>query len=169
MKFLPTQVFAGALLLALVAGCSACGNDEKTCSNAAGSSAPGCPAGSSAAEAAPRCFADRARELAEKLGRAFVRNDAKGFLALLPERMRGEFDEKAFHQARRKLVSAMGEASGWEYAATLRHPLLQVQLWKIAFGKEASDHSGTITQEAIFQVMIGEVDGRAEVVSFGFL
>jgi len=160
MKFLLTQVFAGALLLALAAGCSACGSDEKTCPVAAGSSA---------AKAAPRSFADRARALAEKLCRAFVRNDAKGFLALLPERMRGEFDEKAFHQARRKLITAMGEASGWEYAATLRHPLLQVQLWKIAFAKEASDHSGTITQEALFQVMIGEVDGRAEVVSFGFL
>lgn len=162
MNYLPIRGVAGALLLAFLAGCAACGTDDKMCQNPA-------PERAGADCAAPDDFACRARKLAEKLCRAFVRDDASGFLALLPENLRKEFHEEAFRKARQKLVSALGEASGWEYAATLRHPLLQVQLWKIAFCKNASDGTGTIVQEALFQVMIGEIDGKPQVVSFGFL
>lgn len=162
MNFLPIRGVAGALLLASLAGCAACGTDDKPCQ-------PPAPEHPGADCAAPDGFACRARTLAEKLCRAFVRDDADGFRALLPENLRKEFHEEAFRTARRKLVSALGEASGWEYAATLRHPLLNVQLWKIAFCKTASDGTEKITQEALFQVMIGEIDGKPQVVSFGFL
>lgn len=166
MNFLPIRGVAGALLLASFAGCAACGTDDKQCPNPAAEAAPK-QAGTDCA--APDDFACRARNLAEKLCRAFARDDASGFLALLPENLRKEFHEEAFRKARKKLVDALGEASGWQYVTTLRHPLLQVQLWKIAFGKPASDGSGPIVQEAVFQVVIGEVDGKPQVVSFGFL
>ena len=116
----------------------------------------------------PGSFEVQARALGEKMCAAFQNDDCARFVALLPAAMRRDFDEEAFRRARAKLTGALGEAAGFTFLGTLTHPLLAIQLWKVAFVKEASD-GAAVTQEALLQISIGRVDDHPQVVSFGFL
>ena len=86
----------------------------------------------------------------------------------LPEDMRKDFDEKKFMEAHKMMTDAMGEIVSADFLTDLKHPLLSIRLWKIGFKKISKD-AGEITQQAVFQVSIGEVDKKAQVVSFGFI
>ena len=113
-------------------------------------------------------FEAEATKLASTLAHAFKNGDAKAFVAALPEDMRKDFDEKKFMEAHKMMTDAMGEIVSADFLTDLKHPLLSIRLWKIGFKKISKD-AGEITQQAVFQVSIGEVDKKAEVVSFGFI
>ena len=66
------------------------------------------------------------------------------------------------------MTEAMGEVVSADFVTDLKHPLLSIKLWKLGFKKISKD-SGEITQQALFQVAIGEVDKKVQVVSFGFI
>jgi translation initiation factor IF-2 len=113
-------------------------------------------------------FEAEATKLASTLAHAFKNGDAKAFVAALPEDMRKDFDEKKFMEAHKMMTDAMGEIVSADFLTDLKHPLLSIRLWKIGFKKISKD-VGEITQQAVFQVSIGEVDKKAQVVSFGFI
>ena len=113
-------------------------------------------------------FEAQASALAATLAHAFKDGDAKAFIAALPENMRKEFDEKKFLEAHKMLTDAMGEVVSADFVTDLKHPLLSIRLWKIGF-KKITEDSGEIIQQVLFQVSIGEVDKKAQVVSFGFI
>ena len=113
-------------------------------------------------------FEAEATKLASTLAHAFKNGDAKAFVAALPEDMRKDFDEKKFMEAHKMMTDAMGEIVSADFLTDLKHPLLSIRLWKIGFKKISKD-AGEITQQAVFQVSIGEVDKKAQVVSFGFI
>ena len=113
-------------------------------------------------------FEAESTKLASTLAHAFKNGDAKAFLGALPENLRKEFDEKKFLEAHKMMTEAMGEVVSADYVTDLKHPMLSIRLWKIGF-KKISETAGEITQQALFQVSIGEVDKKAQVVSFGFI
>lgn len=113
-------------------------------------------------------FEAEAGKLASTLAHAFKKGDAKAFIAALPENLRKDFDEKKFMAAHKMMTEAMGEVVSADFVTDLKHPLLSIQVWKIGFKKTSKD-SGELIQQALFQVTIGEVDKKAQVVSFGFI
>lgn len=113
-------------------------------------------------------FEKEATQLASKLAHAFKNGNAKEFVAALPENMRKEFNEKKFLEAHKMMTEAMGEVVSADFVTDLKHPVLSIKLWKIGFKKTGKD-SGELIQQALFQVTIGEVDKKAQVVSFGFI
>jgi hypothetical protein len=113
-------------------------------------------------------FEAEASKLASTMAHAFKNGDAKAFMAALPENLRKNFDEKKFLEAHKLLTDAMGEVVSADFVTDLKHPLLSIRVWKIGFKKISKD-AGEITQQVLFQVAIGEVDKKAQVVSFGFL
>ncbi len=113
-------------------------------------------------------FEAQSSKLAATLAHAFKNGDAKAFVAALPENLRKNFDEKKFLEAHKMLTDAMGEVVSADFVTDLKHPLLSIRLWKIGFKKINKD-AGEITQQILFQVAIGEVDKKAQVVSFGFI
>lgn len=113
-------------------------------------------------------FEAEAAKLASTLAHAFKNGDAKAFVHALPENLRKEFNEKKFLEAHKMMTDAMGEVVSADFVTDLKHPLLSIKLWKLGFKKTSKD-SGEITQQALFQVAIGEVDKKAQVVSFGFI
>jgi hypothetical protein len=113
-------------------------------------------------------FEAESSKLASTLAHAFKNGDAKAFVAALPENLRKNFDEKKFLEAHKLLTDAMGEVVSADFVTDLKHPLLSIRLWKIGFKKISKD-AGEITQQVLFQVSIGEVDKKAQVVSFGFI
>ena len=113
-------------------------------------------------------FEAESSKLAATLAHAFKNGDAKAFVAALPENLRKNFDEKKFMEAHKMLTDAMGEVVSADFVTDLKHPMLSIRLWKIGFKKISKD-AGEITQQVLFQVSIGEVDKKAQVVSFGFI
>ncbi len=113
-------------------------------------------------------FEAESTKLASTLANAFKNGDAKAFVHALPEDMRKDFDEKKFLEAHKMMTDAMGEAFSAEFVTDLKHPVLSIKLWKIGF-KKTGKESGELVQQALFQVTIGEVDKKAQVVSFGFI
>ena len=113
-------------------------------------------------------FENESSKLASTLAHAFKNGDAKAFVAALPENLRKNFDEKKFLEAHKLLTDAMGEVVSADFVTDLKHPMLSIRLWKIGFKKISKD-AGEITQQVLFQVSIGEVDKKAQVVSFGFI
>ena len=113
-------------------------------------------------------FEAEASKLAATLAHAFKNGEAKAFVAALPENLRKNFDEKKFLEAHKMLTDAMGEVVSADFVTDLKHPLLSIRLWKIGFKKIDKD-SGELIQQVLFQVTIGEVDKKAQVVSFGFI
>ena len=113
-------------------------------------------------------FEAASTKLASTLAHAFKNGDAKAFVGALPENLRKDFDEKKFLEAHKLLTDAMGEVVSADYVTDLKHPMLSIRVWKLGFKKISKD-VGEITQQALFQVSIGEVDKKAQVVSFGFI
>ena len=113
-------------------------------------------------------FEAESSKLASTLAHAFKDGNAKAFVSALPENLRKDFDEKKFLEAHKMLTEAMGEVVSADYVTDLKHPILSIRLWKLGFKKISKD-VGEITQQALFQVSIGEVDKKAQVVSFGFI
>ena len=113
-------------------------------------------------------FEAESTKLASTLAHAFKNGDAKAFVHALPENLRKDFNEKKFLEAHKMMTDAMGEVVSADFVTDLKHPVLSIKLWKIGFKKVSKD-MGELTQQALFQVTIGEVDKKAQVVSFGFL
>lgn len=113
-------------------------------------------------------FEKESTKLASTLAHAFKNGDAKAFVGALPENLRKDFDEKKFLEAHKMMTDAMGEVVSADFVTDLKHPVLSIRLWKIGF-KKLSKNSGELVQQALFQVTIGEVDKKAQVVSFGFI
>ena len=113
-------------------------------------------------------FEKESTKLATTLAHAFKNGDAKAFINALPANLRKDFDEKKFLEAHKLMTNAMGEVVSADFVTDLKHPVLSIQLWKIGFKKISKD-AGEFTQQALFQVTIGEVDKKAQVVSFGFI
>lgn len=113
-------------------------------------------------------FEAEAGKLASTLAHAFKNGDAKAFVNALPKDMRKDFNEKKFMEAHKMMTQAMGEVVSADFVTDLKHPVLAIKLWKIGF-KKTGKNSGELIQQALFQVTIGEVDKKAQVVSFGFI
>ena len=108
-------------------------------------------------------------KLCRSLLEAFLKNDAAGFVAQLPEDTREKFDMRKFTSTRDYIVSTMGEPISYRYLTTLEFVTLSPHIWKIRF--ERKDKKGNIIHsEALFRIITGDVgQGKAAVIGFNFL
>ena len=104
----------------------------------------------------------------ELLTASFCDNKSADFLALLTPETRKEFGEREFSESRKKICSQMGEPVRKTYSGKLRHPFLDIDLWKISFKRRGSDGK-EIWQDALFQVVSANENGKEKIISFGFL
>ena len=109
-------------------------------------------------------------ELAKNLLRAFVKNDAKAFVALLPEETREKFTEQSFSATRKSVVDSVGEPVSYSYVTTLKLPSLNPQIWKVCFRRYNVNRTREYTSEVLFKVVTGMVDKKEAVITgFHFL
>jgi len=108
-------------------------------------------------------------KLCRSLLEAFLKNDASGFVARLPEDTREQFDVRKFTSTRDYITSTMGQPVSFQYLTTLEFVTLSPHIWKIRF--ERQDKKGnTIRSEALFRIITGDVgQGKAAVIGFNFL
>lgn len=108
-------------------------------------------------------------KLCRSLLEAFLKNDAAGFVELLPEDTREKFDMRKFTATRDYITSTMGQPISFQYLTTLEFVTLSPHIWKIRF--ERKDKKGNIIRsEALFRIITGDVgQGKVAVIGFNFL
>ena len=104
-------------------------------------------------------------ELARKLIRAFVKNDAEGFIALLPVETRAKFTVENFKQTRKSVLESIGEPVAYSYLTTLELSGLHPQIWKVQFKRFNVNRTKEFTSEALFKVVTGMTDRKTAVIT----
>lgn len=108
-------------------------------------------------------------DLCRTLLTAFLKNDAKTFLAHIPADARERFNETAFNTTRKSVIESMGEPISFQYVTALELTAFTPHIWKIRF-KRADARSGKeFTSELLFRIVVGTVDQKPTVISFQFL
>ena len=110
------------------------------------------------------------KELARKLLQAFIKNDAKTFVSLLPEETRKKFTVDNFKQTRKSVIESIGEPVAYTYMTTLELSSLHPQIWKVRFKRWNVNRSKEFTSEVLFKVITGMSDRKTAVITgFHFL
>ena len=109
-------------------------------------------------------------ELSRKLLQAFVKNDAKTFVSLLPEETRRNFTEEEFAKTRKAILESVGEPVEYTYLTTLELAALHPQIWKVRFKRWNVNRTQEYTSEILFKVITGmENNKQAVITGFHFL
>ena len=109
-------------------------------------------------------------DLARELLTAFIKDDAKGFVALLPEDTRSKFTVDSFRKTRKSVVESAGEPVGFTYLTTLKLGTLNPQIWKVEFRRYNVNRSKEYTSEILFKVVTGMISEKEAVITgFQFL
>ena len=104
-------------------------------------------------------------ELARQLLQAFVKNDGKTFVSLLPEETRTKFTVESFEKTRKSLLETVGEPVEYSYLTTLELAALHPQIWKVRFRRWNVNRTKEYTSEIIFKVITGMVDNKKAVIT----
>lgn len=105
--------------------------------------------------------------LARSLVEAFVANDGKKFISLLPEESRKNFNKEAFDKTRKSIVESVGEPIAFSYLTKLELTTLSPQIWRIRFRRVNAKSGEEFTSELLFRVVTGLV-GKKQAVITGF-
>ena len=110
------------------------------------------------------------QELARQLLQAFIKNDAKTFVSLLPEETRKNFTVDNFKQTRKSVIESIGEPISYTYMTTLELSALHPQIWKVRFKRYNVNRTKEFTSEVLFKVITGMSDRKTAVITgFHFL
>ena len=110
------------------------------------------------------------QELARQLLQAFIKNDAKTFVSLLPEETRKNFTVDNFKQTRKSVIESIGEPISYTYMTTLELSALHPQIWKVRFKRYNVNRTKEFTSEVLFKVVTGMLnDKEAVITGFHFL
>lgn len=109
-------------------------------------------------------------ELSRRLLQAFIKNDAKTFVSMLPEETRRNFNEDTFKKTRKNIIESVGEPVEYTYMTTLELATLHPQIWKVRFKRWNVNRTKEYTSEILFKVITGMVDKKQAVITgFHFL
>ena len=106
--------------------------------------------------------------LGRELLSAFLKNDAKKFVALLPARLRQEFDHNKFEATRKAVTTSMGEPVSFRYVTALEMTAVTPHIWAIRFSRISRDEKEEYTSEMLFRVITGHLDGKPYILGFNF-
>ncbi len=104
-------------------------------------------------------------ELGKKLVTAFVKNDGKTFVSLLPEETRNKFTVESFDKFRKSIVESVGEPVSFTYLFSLELPALTPQIWKIRFRRINPKTNEEFFSELLFRTITGMLDKKQAVVT----
>ena len=108
-------------------------------------------------------------EFCRKLVIAFMKNDAKTFLAHMPEEARKKFNEKQFAASRKSILESMGEPISFRYVTSLELTAFTPHVWKIRFQRTDPRNGKKFTSEALFRIITGKIDGKPVLIGFQFI
>ena len=100
---------------------------------------------------------------------AFMKNDARTFLAHVPEEARQKFNEKQFAASRKAIIESMGEPISFQYVTALELTAFTPHIWKIRFQRTDPRNGKKFTSEALFRIITGKLNGKPVLIGFQFI
>ena len=111
---------------------------------------------------------DRSLELGGEILASFRAGDYPRMLKSLPGPMQSKLTEADFKTTYTDCHDTLGEISDYEYAFELDTPAVRNLIWRVGF--ERTDSEGEpVSQDMLFRLVTGTVDGEVKVLSCGFL
>ena len=111
---------------------------------------------------------DRSLELGGEILASFRAGDYPRMLKSLPGPMQSKLTEADFKTTYTDCHDTLGEISDYEYAFELDTPAVRNLIWRVGF--ERTDSEGeSVSQDMLFRLVTGTVDGEVKVLSCGFL
>ena len=98
---------------------------------------------------------------------AYKNNNYQQLQKELPPSLARQFDKNSFILSRNALVKTLGEITSYQFLTRLQAPVFRNMIYRVKFERTGSDRK-TITQEALFRVMLAENNGIIQVLSFVF-
>lgn len=147
-----SSVFIAASMLSALTACAYFGEHEST---------PG-------ADAAENAKPDAERETGKRLLTAFSAGDYKSFAKGLPPDVASKFNAAEFDRTRNELLTTVGKVEGFEFLTELRTPVIRTFVWKVVLERK-SEKGEPIRQDLLFRVLVGKLEGKPYVISFGFI
>ena len=99
---------------------------------------------------------------------AFRKKDYPLFARQFGGRVPDDFGEKEFESSVKQMVSTAGTMTDCRFLGTLTGPVFTTWLWAVGFEKKGRDGKA-VSQEMLFKAVAGKLDGKMQIVSFGFL
>ncbi|MBP5182739.1 MAG: hypothetical protein J6331_06910, partial [Lentisphaeria bacterium] len=103
-----------------------------------------------------------------KLLKAFLADDGKAFVNLLPARLQKEFDGKKFSLTRKAVTDSMGEPVSFRYVTALEMVSVTPHIWAVRFKRVSRDGKEEYFSEMLFRVITGTLDGKPHILGFNF-
>ena len=108
-------------------------------------------------------------QLCRELLTAFLKNDGKKFVELLPETLRSSFTEDNFKATRKAVLASAGEPVSFQYVTQLELMTFTPHIWKVRFKRTDLRTGKEYSSELLFRVIVGWVDRKPVITSFQFL
>lgn len=106
--------------------------------------------------------------IGERLLAAIRTDDFKAFRACLAGGPAENLTDRDFRTSRESILSQFGVIKEFRYLTELQTPSVRNLLWVAAFERKGGNGQN-IRQELLFRLVLGTLDGRTIVLSFGFL
>lgn len=108
-------------------------------------------------------------QLCRELLTAFLKNDGKQFVKLLPETLRSGFSVENFNATRKAVLKSAGEPVSFQYVTQLELMTFTPHIWKVRFKRTDLRTGKEYHSELLFRVIVGWVDHKPVITSFQFL
>lgn len=105
--------------------------------------------------------------IGERMLAAIRMDDFKAFRACLTGGPAANLTDRDFRTSRESTLSQFGTLEDFRYLTELKTPSVRNLLW-IATFERTGGNGQKITQELLFRLVLGTLDGRPVVLSFGF-
>ena len=107
------------------------------------------------------------QKIGENMIEAFRKRDLAAFLQDVPAGGRGMYGKKEFESEQKEIAARMGEIVGYRFLTRLEMEPAHQLVWAVRF-KSYSLKGEPVYREALFTIVVGEVDDSRKVFLFGF-
>lgn len=107
------------------------------------------------------------RKIGEEMLDAFRKKDMERYLRYIPAGGRQVYGKKEFEKEQREVSAKLGEMVSYRFLTRLEMEPAHQLIWAVRF-KSYSIKGEPVFKEAIFAIVVGEVDESKKVFLFGF-
>lgn len=109
----------------------------------------------------------REQQMGEMMLDAFSKQDLEGYIKFIPPGGRQQYGKEKFQTEQREIASRMGKVVSYRFLTRLEKEPLHELVWAVRF-QSYSLKGEPVYKEALFSIVVGEVDGTRRVFLFGF-
>ena len=117
--------------------------------------------------AEPQKRIEKEQQMGEIMLEAFKKQNFESYTQFIPAGGRQAYNKEKFRNEQKEIFSRMGKIDSYRFLTRLEKEPLHEFVWAVRFFNY-SLKGKKVYREAIFSIVVGEVDGARKVFLFGF-